>query len=405
MKFSYSSVQRRKASTLSTNLSKSPRSFLSPSSCLVIFAPVRTDCLIPIGRRRDRNPRAIPIRPSRRERRGERSRAGDRSSLLTSLSCPLSNSILEGSSGASVTNGRSSSETIVCIRGRLKPISPEDNAAGEKEGGRERGRERGAVSFGIRSLIAETGRGGGGRNRRLSSLLRWWNSSNIWFESVRSKSRIPEFRWLGSVNCSPPPPIRAYERSPFSPVEFYREGRQIFFTFKLTCNSPPILSRETRLLAANFPTSDSPLFSPPLWNRCHSKRNNVRRYANLVDLRRYFTLESFILFASKVEGIPSTLIIARSIAFSRIFAKRMKRLVTKRRIESSNAQRIYEFQPSFDFIQGPVSKYHSKSYPPVSRIFPESSNTAFSLPINFFRVLGKKKKKKENHDGRGYHPR
>lgn len=49
-----------------------------------------------------------------------------------------------------MTNGRSSSETIVYIRGRLKPISPRTRL---REGGR-------AVSFGIRSLIAERGREG-----------------------------------------------------------------------------------------------------------------------------------------------------------------------------------------------------------------------------------------------------
>lgn len=183
---------------------------------------MRTDCLIPVGRRRDQNPRAIPSRPS--DRRGEITGRRSIIAVDVSLSCPLSNSILEGSSGASVTNGRSSSETIVYIRGRLKPISPRTRL---REGGR-------AVSFGIRSLIAERGREGGkGRDRRLSSLLRWWNSSNIWFESVRSKSRIPEFRWLGSVNCSPPPPIRVYERSPFSPVEFYHEGGPNIFHVRI----------------------------------------------------------------------------------------------------------------------------------------------------------------------------
>lgn len=96
------------------------------------------------------------------------------------LSCPLSNSILEGSSGASVTNGRSPNETIMYTR-RLKAIA---------------GGQRARVSLGIRSLIA-AGREKGD-DYRVYYVLEFFipASGNRW-----SKSRIPYFRWLGSVNC------------------------------------------------------------------------------------------------------------------------------------------------------------------------------------------------------------
>lgn len=187
---------------------------------------MRTDCLIPVGRRRDQNPRAIPSRPS--DRRGEITGRRSIIAVDVSLSCPLSNSILEGSSGASVTNGRSSSETIVYIRGRLKPISPRTRL---REGGR-------AVSFGIRSLIAERGREGGGgivdyRVYYAGGILQIYGSNrfdrNHEFQSFDGSEAliVPHLPRFACTNDRRSLPWNSITR-----------GGQIFSTFELTCNSP-----------------------------------------------------------------------------------------------------------------------------------------------------------------------
>lgn len=63
---------------------------------------------------------------------------GRRSIIVDDVSLsPLSNSILEGSSGASVTNGRSVQRNDrMCTRGRLKPISGGGQRWGRGEEGR-----------------------------------------------------------------------------------------------------------------------------------------------------------------------------------------------------------------------------------------------------------------------------
>ena len=70
------------------------------------------------------------------------------------------------------------------------------------------------------------------------------------------------------------------------------------------------------------------------------------------------------------------------------------------RIERQRSTVSTSFRRVSTLFQGPVSKYHSKSYPTrsfaESRIFPRSLQIPRShYPINFFRVLGKKKKKRE----------